>query len=129
MPPKVTVHESPSQQLVREAVAEQIVPDARGRKITLRKPAVIQQFRLVRLLGDAAANATYMAMVFPLIFVTAIDGDPVLPPQKESEIEALIQRLDEDGIDAVVKGVGEYWGEQDAQGTHDLAKKSPPVRE
>lgn len=85
--------------------AEIQVQDARGRTITLRKPGVLAQYRLVEALGEVAKNVTYVDMIFPLLFVTAIDGATVPMPAKKSEIEALIQRLDEDGIAAVMTGV------------------------
>jgi hypothetical protein len=81
------------------------VQDARGRTITLRKPGVLAQYRLVEALGEVAKNVTYVDMIFPLLFVSAIDGKTVPLPAKKSEIEALIQRLDEDGIAAVMLGV------------------------
>jgi hypothetical protein len=113
---EVTVNPSPSQQVVAAAQAEVIIPDAKGRKITLRKPGVLAQYRLVEAVGDSASNEVYMRMVLPLIFVSAIDGDPVYPPNKKSEVEAIIQRLDEHGITAVSDGVQQHFGARDPEG-------------
>lgn len=102
-PVKVTLNESPtpSQQVVAKATAETVITDGRGRSIRLKKPGVLAQFRLIEVLGDTAKNEVYMAMVMPLLFVTEIDGETIFPPSRKSEVEALIQRLDEDGIGAV----------------------------
>lgn len=81
------------------------VTDAKGRVLTLKRPGVLAQFRLVEALGESAKNETYLGMVTPLLFLSAIDGDKVPPPAKKAEIEALIQRLDEDGVSAVMSGV------------------------
>ncbi|KAG0167309.1 hypothetical protein DFQ30_006189 [Apophysomyces sp. BC1015] len=54
-------------------------------------------------------------MVLPLIFVTAIDDDPVFQPASKREVEALIQRLDEDGIAAVLQGVQANFGSEDPE--------------
>lgn len=77
---------------------------ADGRKLTLKQPDILQETRIVRAMGDNASNAVYMsAYVLPAAFVVAIDGDPVIFPRTEREIEGLIQRLGRDGIDAVRK--------------------------
>lgn len=120
---KVKIDTTPSQQAVAKASATFQTTDARGRVITLRKPAVLTQFRLVEALGDTAKNETYVAMVMPIIFVSEIDGDTVLLPAKKSEIEALIQRLDEDGLNAVMTAVKEHFGTPDAEADKLAIKK------
>ena len=119
---QVTINENtPAAQAIAKAQATAEVIDERGRIITLKKPGVLAQFRLIEALGDTAKNEVYMGMVLPLIFVAAIDGDAVVPPTRKSEVEALIQRLDEDGITAVQEGVREHYGastpEQDKAAT------------
>lgn len=111
----VTLQETPSAQLVAKAAATTECIDAAGRTITLKKPGVLAQFRLIEALGDTAKNEVYTSMVLPLIFVSAIDGDPVVPPTRKGEVEALIQRLDEDGIAAVVKAVQEHYGKSNPE--------------
>lgn len=109
---QVSINENtPAAQAVAKASATAEVLDERGRLITLKKPGVLAQFRLIEALGDTAQNQVYMAMVLPLIFVSSIDGEAVIPPTRKSEVEALIQRLDEDGISAVQLGVREHYGQ------------------
>lgn len=103
----------PSDEAVAQAATSHIVTDAAGHAIKLKKPGVLAQFRLIEALGDSAKNEVYMAMVLPLIFVCEIDGDTVFPPNRKSEVEALIQRLDESGVTAVVSGVQEHFGASD----------------
>ena len=114
MSDEMKVEITPSEQLVKAAQAEVTATDGRGRVITLRKPGVLAQFRLVEALGESASNVVYMNMVLPLLYVAAIDGDPVRSTTKR-EIEALIQRLDEDGITAVVQQVRDTWGASDPE--------------
>jgi hypothetical protein len=84
--------------------AEVTVADARGRRITLKRPGL----HALEVAGiESEDNAVYLAWVRPLIYVSAIDSDPIPSPESKLEIEALISRLDEDGIEAVVKGVRE----------------------
>jgi hypothetical protein len=112
--PRITIREKPSEQHVREALRETCVTDKLGRRITLTRPPMLAQFRLIEVIGKEdpalASVPTYMQVVLPLIYVSAIDGDPVFFPARKVELDALIQRLDEDGVDAVVKGVIEHFG-------------------
>ena len=119
----VTINETPSAQVIAPTQAEYSVTDAQGRTIKLKKPAVLAQYRLVEALGASASNSAYMNMVLPLIYVVAIDEDVVYPAMKKSEVEALIQRLDEDGIQAVMEGVQEYFGKADPEADKQALKK------
>ena len=99
---KVTIN--PSAEAVAKALAEVVVTDANGRSIKLKKPGVLAQYRLVEALGDTAKNEMYRAMVMPLLYVAEINGEAVFPLTSKSQIEALIQQLDEAGIEAVSEG-------------------------
>jgi hypothetical protein len=119
---KITVRDAgdlPSQTIVKQAAARVVIEDARGRSITLQKPGVLAQFRLIKILGDTAKNTTYVQMVLPLTYVVEIDGLDVAQPNSEREIDALISRLDEDGVTAVMIGVQEHFG----SGSADQAKE------
>lgn len=120
--PTLKVHDAAapapaSAELVQQALREVIVTDPRGRQIKLTKPSPVMQFRLVKLLGDDAKNETYVSMVLPLMYVSAINNEPVGFPVSQREIEALIMRLDEDGIATVMKGVMDNF----AAGTKEAA--------
>lgn len=124
--PAVTLVESatPTAQVLAKANAEITLQDSLGRTIVLRKPGVLAQFRLVEMMGDSAKNETYMGMVLPIIYVVSIDGITVSPPAKKSEVEALIQRLDEHGIRSVMAGVVEHFGGlQDPAAAREALKK------
>lgn len=114
MSDEMKVEITPSEQLVKSAQAEVTVTDGRGRVITLRKPGVLAQFRLVEAMGESASNSVYMSMILPLVYVASIDGDVVRTGSKR-EIEALIQRLDEDGVTTVMEKVRDTWGASDPE--------------
>ena len=103
------VQVKPSDDVIRTAQAEISVTDAQGRTLTLRKPNVLAHYRLVKILGDAASNTAYMSLVSPITYLTAIDGSPVAQPNTERELDALIQRLDEDGIMALMDGLQKHF--------------------
>lgn len=110
----VKVELTPSADLVNNARATVTVTDAKGRAIVLRKPGVLAQYRLVETLGASASNEVYMSMVLPLIYIESIDGD-VVSTAKRLQIDALIQRLDEEGIKAVMEGVQANFGAPDPE--------------
>lgn len=124
--PKVTITDSSSGtasgQILAAANATFEEKDARGRILTLKKPALLVQFRLTEAMGpEAAENGAYRAMCLPLMWVTAIDGEPVILPSTKLEIEALIQRLDDDGFLAIQAGIEKY-REEAAQQSVQSAK-------
>ena len=116
---KVTIHKdaAPSEQLIKQATQPVTVQDAKGRTIHMQKPGVLAQYRLVEAVGnEAAKNEMYMAMVMPLIYVFQIDDDPVIQPSTKLQVDALIQRLDEDGIDAVMAAIAEHFAKPNPDG-------------
>jgi hypothetical protein len=115
--------QSPAAQLIAKAAVVVIVPDDKGRKITLKKPGVLAQYRLIDALGDSAKNETYVNMCLPLLYVVDVNGQPEVPLTTKLLVEALIQRLDDEGIAAVMKGVRENWGQQDPEEDKAAIKK------
>ena len=103
---KVTLRK-PSEDVVAEASLETTARDRRGRVFTLRKPNVLAQYRLVRTLGgEASKNEVYMNMIMPILWVAAIDGEEIPPFRTEMELEALILRIEEDGLVAIASALG-----------------------
>jgi hypothetical protein len=109
--PKVTV--KPSEEIIAQVNKQFTVTDAKNRVLSLKKPGPLAQFRLVEALGKLAENKTYLGMTLPILFLSAIDGDPVIPPGSKREIEALVQQLDEEGLEALMRGVEESFGALD----------------
>ena len=114
---KVTLHESaaaaPSQQATRDANFQVTVDAEDGRKITLRKPGVLAQFKMIEMLGgEASANQVFVNMVLPVMFVVAVDGEPVPRITTRIQLDALIQQLDDAGVEAVMQGVPLHFGKQ-----------------
>ena len=115
--------ENPSAELVRRASAEISITDPRGRVITLKKPGVLAQFELIKVLAEHAKNSVYVNMVLPLIYVTAIDGEPVFQPTSQLQINGLITRLDEDGIEAIGLAVLKNFSLPDPKAAKEELKK------
>ncbi len=130
---QVTATDSLRAQVLAKACFEVVVSDARGRRITLKRPSVLAQYQITEAAGfDSAHNATYMNMIVPLTYVSAIDGERVLQQGSKLELEALITRLEEDGIEATMKGVRDSFVQSDPEQDKATLKRvatSEPVRE
>lgn len=97
--------ERPSDQIIREAAKEMSCVDAQGRTIVFGRPPILMQSRYMRLLRpEEAANQAFMTTFFlPATWCRSINGEKILPPSTIGEVEAIIQRLDYDGCDAILK--------------------------
>lgn len=106
---KVKIVDSPTEEIIKKSTGEVTIIDSNNRAIVLRKPNVLAQYKLVKVVGgDTAKNDIYMAMILPLIYVVSIDGAPV-SINSEKELDAVILRLGEHGIEAVMKGLQEHF--------------------
>lgn len=119
---------TPMQEMTKDANKVVTVTDGKGRSITLMKPGIVWYFRMMKMIGDYPQR--YINLAYPMMFVTAIDGDPVGFPNSEAEIDAVISRLGDEGVSAVLVGVSENWGAKDeTEAVKTKIKKSPPTTE
>lgn len=109
---KVTVHPSdaesvmtPSQQVIADANGIVRVKDALGRTIGVRKMSMsVRRRTLKAILPQSTENGRYVALVMMAACVVDIDGeivDPLRGGGNEIVLDALIDRLDDDGFAAI----------------------------
>jgi hypothetical protein len=109
---------TPSARIVAAAQAAPTVVDAQGRRLALRRLGALDKLRLFKAVGPVLAqNQPYLGMALLACSVAAIDEVPVPAPGTEAQIEALVQRLGDDGIAAVADAL-----QQDAAPDLDAAK-------
>jgi hypothetical protein len=78
------------------------VRDKGGRVIELRWLGVVEQLRLFKALGpELSENRAYVGLARVAAAAAAVDGVPVPFPMSETGIEAVLERLGEDGVEAV----------------------------
>ncbi len=93
--------ETPSQVVLRRAGEVISVTDRLGRRLKVRRIGALARYDLLRLLGpDAAGHADLIGLALVAQSVCEIDSEPVAPLRTERELRALIQRLDDEGLDA-----------------------------
>jgi hypothetical protein len=82
------------------------VVDKNGRKIELRRVGVLEQLRLFKALGpDLSENRAYFGLARLAATVAMIDGVPIPFPSSEGTVEGILDRLGEEGVDAVGNGL------------------------
>jgi hypothetical protein len=87
------------------------VTDARGRVLTVRHIGPLERMRIFKACGAANSRIEQYVGTATLAYaVAAIDGEPVSSPLNETQIEALVVRLGDDGIDAVARVMMERQG-------------------
>jgi hypothetical protein len=81
---------------------EQVITDKTGRRITLRRVGVLEQLRMVKALGsNLADNQPYMRVAILAAHAEMIDDIPLPFPVDEGGVEALLERLGDDGMTAL----------------------------
>jgi len=83
-----------------------VVKDRRGREIELRRVGVLEQLRLFKALGpELSENLAYCGLARIAAAASMIDGVPVPFPASESAVEAALERLGDDGVDAIAEAL------------------------
>lgn len=111
---------TPTEEILKQTQKEITVTDKRGRKITLKKYTYLRETQFIRMLGDSAQNDRYINGVLPILYVVSIDEDRILTPNTQRELDAIISRLDEDGMLAISKGIMENFMQSVPVGTARL---------
>ncbi len=92
----------PAEALLEAARQEDVVRDAAGRRITLRRLGALDKLRLFEAAGPVlSGNDRWLGMAVLACSVTAIDDVPWPMPANKQGVEAMVQRLGDDGIAAV----------------------------
>lgn len=101
----ITSATRPSEELIAKGVQPTVLDLPSGRKLHVRKPSPLGQFKLVEALGEVASNSTYVQMAMPLNYLGVIEdaegARPVIFSTK-LQIEGLITELGEEGMDALL---------------------------
>lgn len=110
-PPAPAAALSPTEHVTASALKTVVVKDALGRSLTVRKVGSLQKLDLAAALGrDHVSNPVVYGTGLVAISVVAIDGDTVFPPQKYSEVRALVSLLEDEGIEAIQNAMIEHFG-------------------
>jgi hypothetical protein len=106
---------TPTASILADAAQERSVVDTLGRRLTLRKITALDKLRLLKAAGpELAMNQPWLSIAVLAASVAAIDDVPVPRPSTEAQIEAVVGRLGDEGIDAVADMMGPSIDTQEA---------------
>jgi len=92
----------PSKVIIEDSEKSITVSDKSGRSILVRQPNALDTLRLFKAAGPTLAqNEAWLAMAGTACCAREIDGIPIPTPINESQIEALVSRLGDDGLAAI----------------------------
>lgn len=101
---KVTINPGATPNIPDEALPDNVIIDAKGRRLVLEDPDFLTESRIMRALGEASSNAGYvLGYVMPAVRVVQIDDVKVPYPSNIQQIDAAIKRLGREGNAAVLK--------------------------
>ena len=130
---------TPSGSIIASAQKTGETTDVLGRKIKFRRLLALDRLRLFKAVGaQNATNAPYVGMAILAASATQVDEWVAPFPTRESEIEMLVSRLGDAGIDAIsnalmtdelAKAIAEKEAAEkalaEAAGSHDPATGTP----
>ena len=99
---------TPTEIVLRQAEEPKRTTDSSGRTLTLRRLNALEKLRLLKAAGPVLAdNQAWMAVALLAASVTAIQDVPIPMPVSEGQIEALVARLGDPGLDAIAESLNE----------------------
>jgi hypothetical protein len=106
--------ETPSQELAKPITES--VNDARSRVIVVRKLKSLDRMKVFELIGaDNAVNEPYLGYAVLAYAVSSIDGQPQAIARTKLALEAMVQKLDDDGLAAVGEAFKKLYAETPEQ--------------
>ena len=98
-----TLTETLSETIVKAANQSTTVTDSRGRSITFKPFNALDRMKFFEAMGaENSKNQEYVQLAAMACVVRSIDGDTIPRPSNKAQLEALVQRLDDDGLEAVM---------------------------
>ena len=102
---------TPSESIVDSANQSMVTTDARGRSIAFKKLSALERMRLFEIIGGAnSENRMYLGHAALAACVTAIDGVEAGFPGTKLQLEHMIGRLDDDGLNAIAEAYSKQFG-------------------
>ncbi len=107
---------TPSSTVLSEATRAVPAVDRNGRRLLLRRMSALDTLRLFKAAGPVLAqNGPWLSLAGLAFSVLEIDGVPVPPPATEAQIESLIDRLGDEGLEAIADVLKEDPNEPEAK--------------
>lgn len=118
-----TETETPTQAVVRAANAVVEATDSRGRTWGVKKLGPLARLQLFKVLGaDLSENRMFMGTCALAASVVSVDGEPIAPASSLLKLEGLVDRLGDEGLEAIGKAIADNFGVKEDDDLADAAK-------
>lgn len=115
--------QTPSQAIIAAGNQKAEVIDSRARVLVVKKISPLERMRLFRVAGaELSANQQWIGMAAIAVSVISIDGDAVGAAGTTRQIEALVDMLGDEGLEAAAQAYVEHFGVVVADEVKDAAK-------
>jgi|GEM_PF-1318410 hypothetical protein len=102
---------SPTNSILASAAESKVVKDELGRLLTVRRLTALDTLRLFKAAGpELAQNQAWLGIASLALSVIAVDDIPIPLPVNETQIESIVSRLGEEGLDAAADAFDSYRG-------------------
>jgi hypothetical protein len=116
--------DSPARRQVAAANEIVRVTDSTGKEIGIRRQTALEKALLLKGLGANAASGPYVQLAAVASHVVEIDGAPVPPARNDRQVDAIIARLGDEGLEAVAEAFPLIYPQVDRDQEIQLAKNS-----
>jgi hypothetical protein len=107
---KPSIVRTPSEEIIEDAGRIVQLTTPKGRSIGIRRVDMSIRRRIFKTLSaDSQEKEQYLGMVMLAASVCEIDGEEHRLPKTELQFDALIDRLDDDGLNEISKGYREHF--------------------
>lgn len=122
-PPKVTLHETGADAPAAAPIGKPgTVVDGKGRKIVVKLLTPLEQYRISKILGPAGDSDFTRQIASNVATIREFEGEPEAFPNSDREIEALIQRLGDEGFEALHEALADLLALKPKKVSKDPAK-------
>jgi hypothetical protein len=113
---------TPSARIVEEANRTYLEADAKGRVIEFHRLGISGHRRLLKAISNESANKQQLFSLYLMAAsVVSIDGDAITFPINELQLDALVDRLGDDGFAALMQAIPAKLGLQTEEGLREAA--------
>lgn len=85
--------ESPSERILNKNSFKGEVIDNLGRKIVLKEPDPLQEYDLMKVMGEDVENKMCLMIASTMLYIESIDNEPFLQPQSYLQFRHCLQKV------------------------------------
>jgi hypothetical protein len=85
--------ESPSERILNKNTFKGEVIDNLGRKIVLKEPDPLQEYDLMKVMGEDVENKMCLMIASTMLYIESIDGEAFLQPQSYLQFRHCLQKV------------------------------------